>query len=120
MQDREFVAFWLGAAHRNNNIYSNPMKFDPERYSRGEGKGEGEFVPWGAGRNVCLGMRFAKLEIKAVHAAFLMAFPDTKSTDGKGKVYDADNVPWPDQESEHRRYPMKSVSLSYEFNQLRK
>lgn len=118
IQDREFLAFWLGAAHRNNTIYTDPLKFDPDRFRRGEGKGEGEFVPWGAGRHVCLGMRFAKLEIKSVHAAFLLAFPDTLTTDGKGKQYTADNVPYPDQESEHRRYPTQPVSLSYKHNLL--
>lgn len=120
IQNREFVAFWLGSAHRNNNIYTDPLKFDPERFTRGEGKGEGEFVPWGAGRHVCLGMRFAKLEIRTVHAAFLMAFPDVRSTDGKGTEYTPGNVPYPDQESEHRRYPVKPVSLSYKTNSLRK
>lgn len=119
IQDREFVAFWLGSAHRNNQIYKDPLKFDPQRFARGEGKGEGEFVPWGAGRHICLGMRFAKLEIRAVHAAFLMAFPDVKTTDGKGTEYGPENVPYPDQESEHRRYPIKPVSLSYGVNALR-
>lgn len=120
IQDREFIGFWLGAAHRNNTIYTDPLKFDPERFSRGEGKGEGEFVPWGAGRHVCLGMRFAKLEMKVVHAAFLLSFPDTRTTDGKGNAYTGENVPYPDQESEHRRYPTKPVSLSYKVNQLSK
>lgn len=120
IKDREFIGFWLGAAHRNSNIYTDPLKFDPERFTRGEGKGEGEFVPWGAGRHVCLGMRFAKLEIRTVHAAFLMAFPDTRTTDGKGNVYNKDNVPYPDQESEHRRYPTKPTSLSYKVNHLKK
>lgn len=120
IQDREFIAFWLGSAHRNANIYSNPLQFEPERFERGEGKGEGEFVPWGAGRHVCLGMRFAKLEIRTVHAAFLMAFPDTRTTDGKGTPYQKENVPYPDQESEHRRYPTKPTSLSYKTNTLAK
>nr|CDI54355.1 conserved hypothetical protein [Melanopsichium pennsylvanicum 4] len=52
INDREFVAFWLGSAHRNSNIYKHPLKFDPQRFARGEGKGEGEFVPWGAGRHI--------------------------------------------------------------------
>ncbi|CCF51507.1 hypothetical protein NDA11_005421 [Ustilago hordei] len=120
IQDREFIAFWLGSAHRNANIYSDPLTFDPSRFERGEGKGEGEFVPWGAGRHVCLGMRFAKLEIRTVHAAFLVAFPDTRTTDGKGTAYGKENVPYPDQESEHRRYPTKPTSLSYKTNTLAK
>lgn len=118
--DREFVGFWLASAHRNSNIYSDPTRFDPDRFARGEGKGEGEFVPWGSGRHICLGMRFAKLEIRAVHAAFLLNFPDAVTTDGNGKRYEPDDVPFPDQESEHRRYPQKPVSLSYAENPLRK
>ncbi|TKY84660.1 hypothetical protein EX895_006562 [Sporisorium graminicola] len=120
IQDREFIGYWLAAAHRNSNIYSNPLKFDPERFARGEGQREGEFVPWGSGRHICLGMRFAKLEIRAVHAAFLLNFPDTVTTDPNGNVFGPDDVPLPDQESEHRRYPMKPVALSYKVNQLRK
>ncbi len=119
VQDREFVSFWLGAAHRNSTIYSEPLKFDPTRFERGEGKKEGEFVPWGSGRHVCLGMRFAKLEIKTVHAAFLLTFPDTTTTDGKGKPFVDGDLPLPDQESEHRRYPIKPVALSYNTNTLR-
>lgn len=120
IRNREFVSFWLAAAHRNSNIYKNPLEFDPERFARGEGKREGEFVPWGAGRHICLGMRFAKLEIRAVHAAFLLNFPDTRTTDRTGTPYPAHHVPLPDQESEHRRYPTKPVALTYTVNPLAK
>ncbi|KAJ9480080.1 hypothetical protein PHBOTO_003859 [Pseudozyma hubeiensis] len=121
IRNREFVSFWLAAAHRNSNIYSDPLKFDPTRYARGEGKGDGEFVPWGAGRHICLGMRFAKLEIKAVHAAFLFNFPDARSASPGGeKVFTSEDVPLPDQESEHRRYPTKPVVLKYGTNHISK
>lgn len=120
VKDREFAGFWLSAAHRNGRIYTNPLKFDPDRFARGEGKGEGEFVPWGSGRHICLGMRFAKLEIKAVATAFLLNFPETVTTDGKGKRYVGEEVPFPDQESEHRRYPSKPLALEYKVNPLAK
>ncbi len=75
VQDREFVSFWLGAAHRNSTIYSEPLKFDPTRFERGEGKKEGEFCTLGQRKACVLGMRFAKLEIKTVHAAFSSPSP---------------------------------------------
>lgn len=116
VQPGEIVSFWLSAAHLNSTIYTNPEKIDPDRFERGEGSKEGEFVPWGTGNHPCLGMRFAKLEMVTAHAAFLLSFPDVQSVDLNGKPYDLDTVPRPDPESEHRRYPQKPVVISYKSN----
>ena len=50
-------------------------RFDPGRHLDEEGgKKQTPFVGWGAGRHPCLGMRFAKLEIKWIAALFVTAF----------------------------------------------
>ncbi|PWY98353.1 cytochrome P450 [Testicularia cyperi] len=118
INNKEFIGFWLGSAHRNSTIYTDPEKFDPGRFERGEGRGDNEFVPWGAGRHVCLGMRFAKLEIKTVHAAFLLAFPTARCVDRNNAPYSPDNVPYPEKESEHRRLPQHPVWIAYDSNHL--
>ena len=61
-------------------------RFDPGRYERQEDKKQNNgFVGWGAGRHPCIGMRFAKLEIKCIAAMFLSAF-DYDVVDGNDHV----------------------------------
>ena len=53
---------------RDPEIYENPLKFKPERFSNssnGEGKSEGVFyMPFGDGPRNCIGMRMGKLSTK--------------------------------------------------------
>lgn len=53
-----FMAYSLADVHLNGNIYSDPLKFDPDRFNapREEDKhGEMLFLGWGAGRHPCGG-----------------------------------------------------------------
>lgn len=62
------------------------LRFDPSRYERLEDKKQNiAFVGWGAGRHPCIGMRFAKLEIKCITAMFLSGF-DYDVVDDKDQV----------------------------------
>lgn len=73
------------------NLYSKfthflQSRFDPSRYERLEDKKQNiAFVGWGAGRHPCIGMRFAKLEIKCITAMFLSGF-DYDVVDDKDQV----------------------------------
>ena len=69
----DFVVYPSADVHHNAAIYESPQKFDPTRHL--ESKDENgqktklpPFVGWGAGRHPCLGMRFAKLEVKWIVA----------------------------------------------------
>ena len=72
-------AGWLAlyrieAAHLDERCYSHPNTFDPERFSpeRAEQKRyDYSLVAFGGGPRVCLGMAFAKLEIKILMSQML-------------------------------------------------
>lgn len=54
------VAYHLNDVHRDENVYPDAEKWDPERYlpDRAEDKKkERAFIGWGAGLHPCLGMR---------------------------------------------------------------
>ncbi len=42
LKDGEFAMFLLEGLHRDDSIYKNPDKYDPERWERGEGSGTWE------------------------------------------------------------------------------
>jgi len=72
-----FMAYSLGDVHMNPDIYPNPSKFDPDRYSPGreeDKKVTFGYLGWGAGRHPCTGMKVAKLEIKMIIALFIAGY----------------------------------------------
>ncbi|KAG6916292.1 hypothetical protein DXG01_007533 [Tephrocybe rancida] len=72
-----FVIYRVGDAHMNPDIYTNPTKFDPDRFAPGREEDKKEpyaFLGWGAGRHACPGMKFAKLQLKIVVSLFLSAY----------------------------------------------
>eukprot|EP00029_Vermamoeba_vermiformis_P001964 TRINITY_DN12234_c0_g1_i1.p1 TRINITY_DN12234_c0_g1~~TRINITY_DN12234_c0_g1_i1.p1 ORF type:complete len:259 (+),score=44.25 TRINITY_DN12234_c0_g1_i1:495-1271(+) len=52
--------------HRDETIYPNAMKFSPERFlDPNNSPSASEWIPFGGGHHICLGMELAKLELKA-------------------------------------------------------
>jgi cytochrome P450 len=66
----------LYVLHRSPRLWDNPAAFDPDRFSpeRSVGRHRFAFIPFGAGPRVCIGARFAMLELKAFLATFVRAF----------------------------------------------
>ena len=65
------------ALHHDPDIYPNPEKFDPERFSDANKKtrdNSAAFIPFGAGPRSCIGMRFALIEIKLLLSAILRKY----------------------------------------------
>ncbi|MFN9318298.1 MAG: cytochrome P450 [Microcystis sp.] len=56
------VQYQISNTHKDNNIYSHPETFDPDRFL-GEEKPYG-YIPFGAGLRECIGKEFARLEMK--------------------------------------------------------
>jgi cytochrome P450 len=60
-------------SHRLPHVFPDPEAFRPERFTT-EGRAslpKGGYVPFGLGSRQCLGMRFGRLEIKAIAARIL-------------------------------------------------
>ncbi|XP_065166539.1 cytochrome P450 4c3-like [Atheta coriaria] len=59
--------------HHDEEIYPNPEKFDPERFSRerNDGKKPFAFIPFSAGPRNCIGQKFAMLELKTLLSTIL-------------------------------------------------
>jgi cytochrome P450 len=55
--------------HHMAQHWTEPLRFDPERFAPGRAEHERHpylFVPFGGGAHLCIGYRFAQLQIKAV------------------------------------------------------
>ena len=70
--------------HRDPEIWPNPEKFDPERFSpeAKQSRDPYTFLPFGQGPHNCVGLRFAQMEMKLVLVRILKKFqfqlsPDT-------------------------------------------
>ena len=63
-------------SHFLPDVYTNPLQFDPMRYSpeRKEGKNPFAIVGFGGGIHKCTGMNFAKNEMAIITALFLQQF----------------------------------------------
>ncbi|XP_050535079.1 uncharacterized protein LOC126902099 [Daktulosphaira vitifoliae] len=59
--------------HRNEELYPDPEKFDPERFSDEDNKSKFLFgyLPFSAGQRNCIGQKFAMLQIKIVISTIL-------------------------------------------------
>jgi retinoid hydroxylase len=67
----------IESAHQDERCYTNPEQFDPERFSpeRAEQKRfDYSLVSFGGGPRICLGMAFAKLEIKILAAQLIRRY----------------------------------------------
>jgi retinoid hydroxylase len=66
-----------GLTHRMSEIYSNPERFDPERFAppREEDKKDPfALIGFGGGEHICIGMEFAKMEMKIFLATLLQQY----------------------------------------------
>lgn len=73
----DFLTYSLSDVHLNANIYADPTKFDPGRFTKGKEDNQKEtytYLGWGVGRHPCAGMRIAKLEMKLILAMFLVGY----------------------------------------------
>ncbi|XP_078571526.1 cytochrome P450 3A29-like [Branchiostoma floridae x Branchiostoma japonicum] len=70
------VTFPVWAIHYDADIWPEPEKFKPERFSKEEKESRDPyaFLPFGAGPRNCLGMRIAMLELKFALAKALQKF----------------------------------------------
>lgn len=72
----ELVAVPIMAIHRNPEIFKDPELFDPNRFlpEQVQQRHAMAFIPWGDGPRICIGMRFAVMEIKMALAKILLNY----------------------------------------------
>jgi cytochrome P450 len=64
------------AVHRNKGLWTNPHRFDPERFSPRHRKDHKKYsyIPFGGGPRFCIGSRFAMLEIQVILIMLLQRY----------------------------------------------
>ena len=71
-----YVDYSSWVSHHLPHVFPEPREFRPERFAA-EAKAalpRGAYVPFGGGSRICIGMRFGKLEVKAIAAALVQRF----------------------------------------------
>ena len=70
------VNYCSWASHRLPDVFPEPDKFDPQRFTpeRKAALVKGAYVPFGGGSRTCIGMRFGQLEIKTIAAMVLQRY----------------------------------------------
>ena len=92
------VVVWPSINHRLPELWTDPERFDPERFSepRSEHKRHRyAFAPFGGGAHKCIGMAFGKLEIKTVMHRLLSRYRLELPNPGYRPVYDWGGMPVP-------------------------
>jgi len=67
------VSIWPWLLHRHQALWEEPDVFDPDRFrdERRQGRHRFQFIPFGGGPRLCVGMRFAITEALTVLARWL-------------------------------------------------
>ncbi|MDA4110343.1 cytochrome P450 [Mycolicibacterium holsaticum] len=92
------VVTWPGMNHRLPELWTNPEKFDPDRFAepRAEHKKHRyAFAPFGGGAHKCIGMVFGQLEIKTVMHRLLRKYRLELPRPGYQPRYDYAGMPVP-------------------------
>ena len=92
------VVTWPSINHRLPELWTDPEKFDPERFSepRNEHKRHRyAFAPFGGGAHKCIGMVFGQLEIKTVMHRLLTRYRLELPQAGYTPRYDFGGMPVP-------------------------
>ncbi|KAI2626255.1 cytochrome P450 [Xylaria nigripes] len=70
--------------HHNPNVWSNPTRFEPDRWdSEGvKNRASGSYLPFGTGPRGCIGFNFALMEVKVFLARLIYRYRFSLATDG--------------------------------------
>ncbi|KAG6014617.1 hypothetical protein E4U41_004799, partial [Claviceps citrina] len=85
---QSFVAYNTNDAHLNEDMYPNPLQFDPHRFDPAREAARTEsygFLGWGNGRHRCVGQRWAKLQL-TINMVYAVAMYRWSSCDADGNV----------------------------------
>jgi cytochrome P450 len=71
-----YVNYCSWASHRLPDVWADPERFIPERFSPQERERipKGAYIPFGGGSRTCIGMRFGQLEVRTIATMILSRF----------------------------------------------
>src|SRR5580692_5496994 len=71
-----YVNYCSWASHHLGDVFPEPERFRPERFSAQERGGipKGAYIPFGGGSRTCIGMRFGQLEVRTIATLILSRF----------------------------------------------
>ncbi|MEQ1608599.1 MAG: cytochrome P450 [Hyphomonadaceae bacterium] len=69
----DFAFALIYIMHRHKRLWEQPERFDPDRFSEERAKGipRFQYMPFGAGPRICIGMKFAYMEAIAILATLV-------------------------------------------------
>ena len=72
----DIVSIWPWLLHRHRDLWDDPDRFDPDRFlpEAKAARHRFQYLPFGGGPRLCVGMRFATIEALAVLAHWLRAW----------------------------------------------
>ena len=72
----DIVSIWAWLLHRHRDLWDDPDHFDPDRFlpEAKAARHRFQYLPFGGGPRLCVGMRFATIEALAVLAHWLRAW----------------------------------------------
>lgn len=109
--------------HRLSKLFSNPLAFDPDRFSpeRAEDKNLMAYQPFGGGKHKCSGNAFALFQIKAIFAILLRRY-DFELVDAPENYVDdySQMIVQPKSPCNIRFYRRVSTSFKTEFGKSQK
>jgi cytochrome P450 len=76
VQPGDIVSIWPWLLHRHKNLWDDPDRFDPDRFSDAgrTGRHRFQYLPFGGGPRLCVGARFATAEALTILAEWLKAW----------------------------------------------
>ncbi|XP_060810352.1 cytochrome P450 6B5-like [Amyelois transitella] len=78
--------------HHDPKYYANPEVFDPERFASETPQDSSIYMPFGKGNRLCVGMRFARLQVKTGLIHFLRHFTVKTKINGDNLCFRKDQI----------------------------
>jgi len=74
IRPKDTVMMPIYALHRNRLLWENADQFDPDRFASGTEVDRYQFLPFGDGPRICIGMQFALIEAKIILASIIQNY----------------------------------------------